>query len=74
MDGATRPPENHDISHFFEPVGGRSIGGRGAFNAGVFVVRGKRSGRKFVEKRFNPEDILNGSGKFPYPACRNYER
>ena len=43
---------------------GHSLGGGGNFNAGVFVVRRRSDGRKFVEKRMKPNEIANGSAKF----------
>lgn len=54
------PPKDHDISHLFEPVDRRNIGGGGLFNGGVFVVRHRRTGKLVVEKKYKAEEILNG--------------
>lgn len=59
------PPADHDISRQFEPVDRRNIGGNGCFNAGVFVVRHKRSGKKYVEKKISLESIHDGTGRAP---------
>ncbi|KAL8717724.1 MAG: hypothetical protein Q9225_005064 [Loekoesia sp. 1 TL-2023] len=64
MVRAGQPPADHDISHLFEPVGNRNIGAAGAFNAGVFIVRGRKTGKKYVEKKFSQEDIMKGAAGF----------
>lgn len=56
------PPKDHDITRHFEPVDRRNIGGTGCFNAGVYVVRSKRTGNLCVEKKYGPESIVDGSG------------
>ncbi|KAL8971557.1 MAG: hypothetical protein Q9197_003213 [Variospora fuerteventurae] len=55
-------PADLDIGHNFENVNRRNIGGNGCFNAGVFIVRHKRSGNKYVEKKYSPENIIDGTG------------
>ncbi|KAL9055061.1 MAG: hypothetical protein Q9206_003291 [Seirophora lacunosa] len=64
------PPVDHDISRQFEPVDRRNIGGNGCFNAGVFVVRHKRSGKKYVEKKISPQSIDDGT--VPHPNIVKY--
>lgn len=56
MEEEPHPPWQHDISYKFRPEGGKNLGGFGCFNAGVFVVRGKHSGKKYVEKKFKEQD------------------
>jgi len=54
---------NRSLGGEFTPIqssNSASIGGDGAFNAGVFVVRRKPDERKCVEKRFNTRDTLIG--------------
>ena len=59
-----RPPISPDsLESHFEPLG-HLIAGVGNFNAGVLIVRRRLDGKKFVEKRMEPEDILNGSAEF----------
>ncbi|KAL9611839.1 MAG: hypothetical protein Q9167_003533 [Letrouitia subvulpina] len=66
-----RPPvSTHDISHHFERLDRSSIGGSGCFNAGVFVVRQKSSGRICVEKKLKPEDVLSGDAEFEMCVLR----
>ncbi|KAI4137279.1 MAG: hypothetical protein LQ341_005215, partial [Variospora aurantia] len=55
-------PADLDISRNFENVNRRNIGGNGCFNAGVFIVRHKRSRNKYVEKKYSPENIIDGTG------------
>ncbi|KAL9035903.1 MAG: hypothetical protein Q9214_006376 [Letrouitia sp. 1 TL-2023] len=60
-----RPPvSTHNISHQFERLDRPSVGGGGCFNAGVFVVRQKSSGRICVEKKLKPEDVLSDAAEF----------
>lgn len=54
------PPTDYDLSDNFAPVDKRNIGGQGCFNAGVYVVKSKRSGNKYVEKKFSPKNIDDG--------------
>jgi len=64
---------HHSLDGEFRPVrssNSASIGGDGAFNAGVFVVRRKPDERKCVEKRFNARDVLNGRAEFEMFALR----
>ncbi|KAL8935086.1 MAG: hypothetical protein Q9216_005593 [Gyalolechia sp. 2 TL-2023] len=64
MEKEPHPPWNHDISWKFQPAGGKNLGGAGCFNAGVYVVRGKATGKKYIEKKFKGEDVLNGAAEF----------
>lgn len=66
------PPKTHDISHMFEPVDRRDIGGTGAFNAGVFIVQHRRTGKVLVEKRYNPDEVQNG-GVSTFPPYTSVE-
>ncbi|KAI4170670.1 MAG: hypothetical protein LQ343_004768 [Gyalolechia ehrenbergii] len=70
MEEEPHPPWQHDISYKFRPEGGKNLGGFGCFNAGVFVVRGKHSGKKYVEKKFKEQDILNGAAEFEMRCLR----
>ncbi|KAL8736395.1 MAG: hypothetical protein Q9181_002428 [Wetmoreana brouardii] len=58
------PPREHDISHKFEPLNSGNLGREGYYNAGVYVVRSKRSGKTYVEKRYAPQDVLNSTAEF----------
>ncbi|KAL8925304.1 MAG: hypothetical protein Q9208_003594 [Pyrenodesmia sp. 3 TL-2023] len=58
------PPKTYDISHMFEPVDRHDIGGTGNFNAGVFIVRHRRTGKVLVEKRYKPDEVQNDGAAF----------
>ena len=59
-----RPPIHfHSLENKYRPES-RSLGRDGNFNAGVFVVRRRSDGRRFVEKRMKPNEIANGSAEF----------
>lgn len=44
--------------------GNESIGDKGAFNAGVYIVKRRSDSRKCIEKRFRPKEIWSGDAKF----------
>ncbi|KAL8808624.1 MAG: hypothetical protein Q9200_004183 [Gallowayella weberi] len=64
------PPRDYDMSHKFEYMDAHNIGGHGFFNAGVFIVRRKKDGKKYVEKKYKPEDIRNGTAAFEMKILR----
>ncbi|KAL8860669.1 MAG: hypothetical protein Q9178_003022 [Gyalolechia marmorata] len=66
------PPKKYDFSNKFEKLDRKTIGGNGAFNAGVFVVKRKSTGEKCVEKRYTTEDIENGTAEFEMKVLRKY--
>lgn len=70
MEGEPQRPYHHDISHQFQQIGGKNLGSFGCFNAGVYVVRSKANGKKYVEKKFKSEDIFNGGAKFEMHCLR----
>ena len=47
----------------YEPAS-TSIASGGNYNAGVFIVRRRLDGKKFVQKRMKPKDIIEGSAEF----------
>ncbi|KAL9604687.1 MAG: hypothetical protein Q9219_000407 [cf. Caloplaca sp. 3 TL-2023] len=59
MDGP-RAIFYHDMSTCFERSTRGNIGGDGQFNGGIFVVKRKKTGQRYVEKKFTPEDITTG--------------
>ncbi|KAI4249451.1 MAG: hypothetical protein LQ352_005641 [Teloschistes flavicans] len=58
------PPRDHDISWKFEYVNRGNIGKDGCYNAGVYVVRSKRSGQQYIEKKYQWQDVDNDTAKF----------
>ncbi|KAL8800544.1 MAG: hypothetical protein Q9182_005099 [Xanthomendoza sp. 2 TL-2023] len=66
------PPRNYDISDRFEYVDSHNIGGRGVFNAGVYIVRRKKDGKTCAEKKYKPKDITNGTAAFEMKILRKY--
>lgn len=61
-----REPQGEYIA---EP-GNESLGGGGNFNTGIYVVKRQQDGRKCVEKRFKPADILSGAATFEIALLR----
>ncbi|KAL8831881.1 MAG: hypothetical protein Q9170_005108 [Blastenia crenularia] len=64
MGRKSKSPAKEDISDMFTEPNGRNLGGFGNYNAGVFVVRGKRTGTNYVAKYFKTEDIIKGVAEF----------
>ncbi|KAL8684332.1 MAG: hypothetical protein Q9224_006429, partial [Gallowayella concinna] len=65
------PPKDYDFSHNFEYVNSHNLGAESSFNAGVYVVRRKRDGAKFVEKKYKTEDI-DDTAAFEMRVLRKY--
>ena len=62
--GRLPPLDREPHSEYRQKPGNQNLGDRGGFNAGVFIVKRQQDGRKCVEKRFKPLDILSGAAKF----------
>ncbi|KAI4102157.1 MAG: hypothetical protein L6R37_004522 [Teloschistes peruensis] len=67
----THSPKDHDISFKFEYVNSSNIGQDGCYNAGVYVVRSKRSGQKYIEKKYHWQDVDNDTAKFEMDLLRD---
>ena len=64
---ATEPEEGT-----YQPIpGNESIGGKGAFHAGVYIVKRRSHNRKCVEKRFRAKEILSEAAKFEISVVRD---
>ncbi|KAL8872368.1 MAG: hypothetical protein Q9174_001996, partial [Haloplaca sp. 1 TL-2023] len=56
-----KPPKPSDESLIdcFTYTSEKNLGDQSSYNAGVYIVRSRRSGTKYVEKKYKAEDILN---------------
>ncbi|KAL8662010.1 MAG: hypothetical protein Q9202_005064 [Teloschistes flavicans] len=70
MSSQERPIATNDISHKFSHENPKNIGGKGCFNGGVFIVRSKRTGQKYIEKRYVDADIDNDTARFEMSVLR----
>lgn len=66
----TRATEPEEGTYQPNP-GNESIGDKGAFNAGVYIVKRRSDGRNCVEKRFRPKEILSEAAKFEISVVRD---
>ncbi|KAL8686753.1 MAG: hypothetical protein Q9218_006887 [Villophora microphyllina] len=64
------PPRDRDISGKFEYVNRGDLGGDGCFNAGVYVVKSRRSGKTYIEKKYQWRDVRNDTAKFEMDLLR----
>ncbi|KAL8966286.1 MAG: hypothetical protein Q9183_003437, partial [Haloplaca sp. 2 TL-2023] len=52
-------PSDESLTHCFTYTSQKNLGADGCFNAGVYIVRSRRSGTRYVEKKYKTSDILN---------------
>lgn len=68
------PPSSTPLDGEFRPLPGQNpdtMGGQGAYNAGVLIVERRHDRLRCIEKRLKPEEVVAGHARFEITVLRD---
>ena len=67
------PPTSEPLDNHFQRLPGQdpnTMGAQGCFNAGIVVVERRQDGKKCIEKRLKPDQVLSGGAELEIAILR----